>query len=319
MNLIDIYKELKNDLHYIEDELHRTVDTPHMLMKQTSAHLLHAGGKRIRPMFVLLGGKNGNYDLEKLKAVAVALELIHMATLVHDDVIDDAERRRGKLTVKAKWDNQIAMYTGDYIIAQALSYITQLDNPRIHQVLSKAIVEMCLGEIEQIRALYQWNQSLRTYFLRIKRKTALLMAVSCQLGGLVCDTSEEVTQALYRYGYYVGMAFQITDDILDFTGTEKQLGKPAGSDLLQGNITLPVLASFKDPVVRNLIISEFDQKNPNMSQIIELVKTSGGITFAKEIAQRYLHKARETVLQLNSAKSQETFMSITQFIEQRNY
>lgn len=319
MNLIDIYKELKNDLHYIEDELHRTVDTPHILMKQTSAHLLHAGGKRIRPMFVLLGGKNGDYDLEKLKAVAVALELIHMATLVHDDVIDDAESRRGKLTVKAKWDNQIAMFTGDYIIAQALSYITQLDNPRIHQVLSKAIVEMCLGEIEQIKALYQWNQSLKTYFLRIKRKTALLMAVSCQLGGLVCDTSEEVSRALYRYGYYVGMAFQITDDILDFTGTEKQLGKPAGSDLLQGNITLPVLASFKDSVVRDKIIGEFDQKKPNMVQIIELVKTSGGITCANEIAQRYLQKARETVQQLNSSKSQETFMRITQFIEQRNY
>lgn len=319
MNLLDIYKELKNDLHYIEDELHRTVDTPHPLMKQTSAHLLHAGGKRIRPMFVLLGGKNGDYDLEKLKSVAVALELIHMATLVHDDVIDHADTRRGKLTVKAKWDNQIAMVTGDYIFAQALGYITHLENPRIHQVLSKSIVDMCLGEIEQIKDQYQWNQSLKTYLLRIKRKTALLMAISCQLGGLVCGSSEEVSRALYRYGYYVGMAFQITDDILDFTGTEKQLGKPAGSDLLQGNITLPVLASFKNTVIREMIINEFDQRDPNMSRIIELVKNSGGISCAKEIAQKYLHKARESVKHLSSANSQETFMGITHFIEQRNF
>jgi heptaprenyl diphosphate synthase len=319
MNLLEIYKELNSDIKLIEDELHQSVYTPHALMKETSTHLLKAGGKRIRPVFVLLGGKNGDYDLDRLKSVAVALELIHMATLVHDDVIDNAETRRGQLTVKSKWDNRVAMYTGDYIMAKALGYITHLKDPRIHQILAKAIVDMCLGEVEQIQALYQWNQSFKTYFLRIKRKTALLMAISCQLGGLACHTSEEVSRALYRYGYYVGMAFQITDDILDFTGTEKQLGKPAGSDLLQGNITLPVLASFRDPDVRKQIISEFDTGAPNMARVIDLVKRSGGIHCAKGIARKYLAKAKESLHDLSSTTSKDTFLKITQFIEQRNF
>lgn len=212
MKLIEIYKELKHDLQLIEDTLYNTINTPHKLMNETSSHLLHAGGKRIRPVFVLLGGKCGEYDIEQLTKLAVSLELIHMATLVHDDVIDNADRRRGQLTVKSKWDNRVAMYTGDYIFSKALSNLTMIKNPRVHQILAKAINDMCLGEIEQIRALYQWDQSLRTYLLRIKRKTALLMAVSCQLGGIICQANESVVKGLYDYGYYVGMAFQITDD-----------------------------------------------------------------------------------------------------------
>lgn len=321
MKLVDIYKELKDDLGLIEDELHRAIQTPHVLMEETSAHLLKAGGKRIRPIFVLLGGKQGTYDIERLKSVAVALELIHMASLVHDDVIDDAQTRRGIHTVKAKWDNKIAMYTGDYIFANALHYISQLQNTTLHQVLSKAIVDMCYGEIEQIRALYVWDQSIKTYFQRIKRKTALLMAVSCQLGGVACQADEKSLRALYRYGYNVGMAFQITDDILDFTATEKQLGKPAGSDLLQGNITLPVLAAFNDPVIRSSIMAEFSDNTsrPNIPQIIEWVKKSGGIDCSKEVAKKYLQKARDAVLSLPERKSRNTLTHIADFIEQRNF
>ncbi|EGL82858.1 heptaprenyl diphosphate synthase component II [Caldalkalibacillus thermarum TA2.A1] len=319
MNLMDIYQELKDDIHVIEQELFRSIDSHYPLIEEAASHLLKAGGKRIRPVFVLLGGKSGVYDIERLKHVAVALELIHMATLVHDDVIDDAETRRGKPTVKAKWDNRVAMYTGDFIFAQALSRITRLSDPRVHQILSKAIVDMCVGEIEQIQALYQWNQSLKTYFMRIKRKTALLMAISCQLGGLVCNAPEPVVRALYRYGYYVGMAFQITDDILDFTGSEKQLGKPAGSDLRQGNITLPVLASFRNPAIRDAIINEFKSGSPDMPKIINLIKQSGGIHVAKTIAQRYLEKARRSLEDLQSVYSKKTFIQITDFIEQRTY
>lgn len=319
MNLMDIYVDLKDDLAVIERELYRSIESEYPLMQETSSHLLKAGGKRIRPVFVLLGGKTGQYDIERLAHVAVALELIHMATLVHDDVIDDAATRRGRPTVKSKWDNRTAIYTGDYILARALERITHLTEPRIHRILSKAMVDMCVGEIEQIEALYQWNQSFKTYFWRIRRKTALLMAISCQLGGLVSQAQEKVVQALYRYGYYVGMAFQITDDILDFTGTEKQLGKPAGSDLKQGNITLPVLASFRDPAVRQAVINEFNTGSPNIPKIINLIIQSGGVTIAKKIAQRYLAKARKALHDLESMYSRETLTRIADFIEQRTY
>src|SRR5690625_688725 len=141
MQLLDIYARLKNDIQQVEQELEHTVRSDHQLLNKTSLHLLKAGGKRIRPVFVLLAGEFGNYDVERLKKVAVALELIHMATLVHDDVIDDAITRRGKLTVKSKWDNRIAMYTGDYILAKSLLKVTELSEPRIHQILSKAMIE----------------------------------------------------------------------------------------------------------------------------------------------------------------------------------
>lgn len=319
MNLMDVYNDLKEDLEVVERELYRSIDTGFPLLAETASHLLKAGGKRLRPVFVLLGGKMGTYDLSRLTHVAVALELIHMATLVHDDVIDDAATRRGKPTVKAKWDNRTAIYTGDYILAQALYRVTHLDDPRIHQILSKAMVDMCVGEIEQIEALYQWNQSLKTYFWRIRRKTALLMAISCQLGGLVSQAQEHVVQALYRYGYYVGMAFQITDDILDFTGTEKQLGKPAGSDLKQGNITLPVLVSFRDPQVREAVIKEFKSGTPNIPEIINMIIQSGGVALAKQVAQRYLEKARRALQDLEPVYSRNSLLQITHFIEQRTY
>lgn len=319
MNLLDIYKELKSDIQFIEDELNNSLDTMQPLLQESSVHLLHAGGKRIRPVFVLLGGKNGDYDLEQLKHVAVSLELLHMATLVHDDVIDHADTRRGQPTVKAKWDNRVAMYTGDYILAKALAMICKISDQRVHQILAKSLNEMCLGEIEQIRALYDWNQNLRTYLLRIKRKTALLMAVSCQLGGLACHVSEAQSKALYDFGYNVGMAFQITDDILDFTGTQKQLGKPAGSDLMQGNITLPVIAAFEDKQVRQTIIQEFKEQRPNMPHVIKLIKKSGGIEKAKTLAQQYLAKARVSLNKLENPRSRDMFQKITSFIEKRNF
>ncbi|WP_202080007.1 polyprenyl synthetase family protein [Caldalkalibacillus salinus] len=319
MNLLEIYKELKKDIQHIEEEIHGVLDTQQKELKRASVHLLNAGGKRIRPVFVLLGGKNGQYDIDRLAHVAVALELIHMATLVHDDVVDHADTRRGKPTVKAKWNNKMAMYTGDYIISKALQRLTAIDNPLVHQILSKAIVDMCMGEVEQIKAQYEWNQTMRQYFLRIKRKTALLMAVSCQLGGLAGHVSEQEARALYRFGYYVGMAFQITDDILDFTGTEKQLGKPAGSDLMQGNITLPVLACFHDHEVRQEIITEASKHQPDMERVIQIVKLNGGIQYANQIAQRYLAKARQSIHTLSNSRSQDMFYKITQFVEQRHF
>lgn len=231
---------LNSDIDIIEKELEAKIQANSLLLKEASLYTLQAGGKRIRPVFVLLAGKFGNYDIEILKNVAVALEFIHMASLVHDDVIDDAELRRGKPAIKTKWGNKVAMYTGDYILALSLEIITKVKQPAVHQILANTIVEVCIGEIEQIRDKYRFNQNFRDYFRRIKRKTALLIATSCQLGAIAAGAKEDIHKKLFRFGYYVGMSYQIIDDILDFTSTEKALGKPAGGDLLQGNITAPV-------------------------------------------------------------------------------
>src|SRR5690625_1703817 len=217
MKLAKTYGYLKKDLTKIEKALNESIQAEHPVLRNASTQLLQAGGKRIRPIFVILSGKFGQFDIERIKTVAVTLELIHMATLVHDDVVDEAELRRGKDTVKKKHGNRIAMYTGDYILARALEHITEIKHPDIHKILSKALVEVCIGEIEQIQDKYDYEQNVRNYFRRIKRKTALLIATSCQLGALASGASTRDANLLYRYGYYIGMSYQIIDDILDFT------------------------------------------------------------------------------------------------------
>ncbi|WP_145131983.1 polyprenyl synthetase family protein [Paenibacillus sp. Y412MC10] len=324
MKRLDIFGLLKKDMNQIEQELFRSIEGDHELLNETSMHLLKAGGKRLRPVFVLMGGKFGSYDLDKLKHVAVPLELIHMASLVHDDVIDDAETRRGQLTVKSKWDNKIAMYTGDYIYARALLLATKLENPKIHQILSKAMVEMSIGEMEQIRDFFNTKQSIRRYLLRIRRKTALLIAISCQLGAVAADAEPKVGNLLYRYGYNVGMAFQIQDDLLDLCGTEKQIGKPPGSDIRQGNITLPVLYALEDEAVREPLLKEIavirEQNGEcDVSAAVSLIKSSTGIARSEELATRYINKALEALDRLPNQRTKKNLRDIAHFVTKRSY
>lgn len=320
MNYKTVYSILQKDLKKIEYELEHVLDAKSPLLKQSSLHYLQAGGKRIRPVFVILSAKFGRYNFELVKDVAVSLELIHMASLIHDDVIDDAYTRRGKPTVKAKWDNKIAMYTGDYILARALEIITNLDNVDAHKILSKTMVELSIGEIEQIRDKYNFNQSITNYFRRIKRKTALLIAASCQLGGIAADLPKDMHENLYKFGYYAGMAFQITDDILDFTSTEDKLGKPAGEDLLQGNITLPVLFAMKNPMLKAEIVKVHELiDSKELKNLIELIKKTDAIDKSLQVSDLYLQKAYKILNELPMNGTKALLSTMLKFIGKRNF
>lgn len=322
MKRLHIFGMLSKDMDQIEQELYASVRGDDDLLTETSLHLLKAGGKRLRPVFVLMGGQFGRYDLDKLKRIAIPLELIHSASLVHDDVIDDAETRRGMPTVKAKWDNQIAMYTGDYIYAKALALVAELPNPLIHRILSRALVEMSIGEMEQIRDFFNADQSVRHYLRRIRRKTALLIAISCQLGALAADAGPDVSRLLYNYGYNVGMAFQIRDDLLDLSGTEKQIGKPPGSDMRQGNITLPVIYTLEDKAVREELLRELQyvREGPGGSQrALELVLQGDGIRRAEDLAARYMNKALDALAGLPDNKTKRSLREIAFFVTGRAY
>ncbi|KRE69271.1 polyprenyl synthetase family protein [Paenibacillus sp. Soil750] len=323
-NLLDIYARKRKDISAIEKELEESVNNDHSLLRETSIHLLKAGGKRIRPVFVLLSGEFGHYELQTMKNVAVPLELIHMASLVHDDVIDDANTRRGQLTVRSKWDNRIAMFTGDYIFARALGVITQIPDPRIHQIMSKAIVEMSIGEMEQIRFFFHSEQTIRDYLLRIRRKTALLIAISCQLGAMASGAPDWLSTKLYNFGYNVGMAFQIRDDILDLTGTEKQIGKPPGSDVKQGNITLPVILTLQDPALKPMILTELDRIHKldgqtDVSRFLEMIRGSAGIKEADRLSQVYIDKAISSLDTLPDNQAKKDLIEIAHFIGNRSY
>ena len=315
-----MYSFLNSDINIIEKELEETIQPESLLLKQASMHTLQAGGKRIRPVFVLLAGKFGHYDIHVMKNVAVALELIHMASLVHDDVIDDADLRRGQPTVKSKWDNKIAMYTGDFVFALALELMTNINNFDAHKILANTIVEVTVGEVQQIKDKYRFNQNLKDYLRRIKRKTALLIAVSCQLGAVAAGVEEYYHKKLFQFGYYVGMSYQIIDDILDFTSTEKELGKPAGSDLLQGNITAPALFAMNN----RYILSEIEKVHDNMEperigHIISLIKQSGAIEESFALSDRYLDKALTVLEELPENKAKKTLKDIAKFIGRRKF
>lgn len=318
MKLKMMYSFLNSDINIIEKSLEETVKGESPLLQEASLHLLQAGGKRIRPVFVLLAAKFGHYDIHVIKDVAVALELIHMASLVHDDVIDDAELRRGRPTIKSKWDNRFAMYSGDYIFAKGMELMTNIKDPIAHKILSNTIVELTIGEIEQIKDKYRFDQNLKDYLLRIKRKTALLIAASCQLGAVAAGVDEKLHRKLYRFGYYVGMSYQITDDVLDFTGSEKELGKPAGGDLLQGNITLPVLFAMKDENLCSEIVKVYEgMSQDEIVKVIDLIKGSDAIEKSIKISDRYLNKALKVLEDLPNNRARKTLRDIALYIGKR--
>lgn len=323
MNVTDIYTDLQMELQAIESRLAAVVHTEEQTLHQACLHLLHAGGKRLRPVFVLLSGRYGVASFDVLKEVAVVLELIHMATLVHDDVIDCADMRRGSPTVKAEWNEQVAMRTGEFLFARALQQMAQFPQPEVQRILSKAILHMCLGEIRQIEDQFKRDISLKQYLRRIKRKTSLLIAVSCQLGALVSEAPPSVAQKLYQYGYSIGMAFQIIDDILDFTSDEHVLGKPAGNDVKQGNVTLPFLYAQQmgTEADRARLLDYLESKGEAvpLPEVVAIVKKSGGLAYAFQISERYLAKAEEAIRQLPSDSSGQALEAVAHYILQRSY
>lgn len=321
LKVLSLYTNFRKDLNYIEKELEKSVRSASPTIQEASLHLLKAGGKRIRPIFVLLAAEFGEFSLEKVSKVAVALELVHMASLVHDDVIDNSDMRRGHPTVKAKWNNRIAMYTGDYIFAQALVSIGDIEIRELHQLFAKTMLEICEGEVIQIEHQRAVDQSLRDYLRRIKRKTALLLSSSCELGAIVAGADEEVISRMRQFGYYAGMSFQITDDILDFTATDKELGKPAGSDLLNGHLTLPALFLREDPVFKQYMNRAFESSltEKERKEMLKYVRESSAIERSIDVSNLYLEKAREQLEDLPNIKAKEAFIKIANFIGERKF
>lgn len=229
----DLFKLVRKEMELVEQSLYQHVNTSEQVLSEASTHLIKAGGKRIRPGFALLVARMYRDDIGYAIPLATALELVHMATLVHDDVIDNSEVRRGTGTVKRLWGNRVAIYAGNFVFARALDLIASYNRQDILEVVADASMKICQGEIEQMLSCFNVNLGLKNYLRRIERKTALLISLSCQVGAMLSTSNPKEIEALRRYGYDLGLAFQITDDILDFVADEATLGKPTGSDIRQ--------------------------------------------------------------------------------------
>ncbi|MGI6513303.1 MAG: polyprenyl synthetase family protein [Syntrophomonadales bacterium] len=322
MHSQEFFTPIKRELQKMEEELVRAVDTRQPLLKQASSHLIHAGGKRLRPAFVLLTGSCFTSKIDHLIPMAVAMELVHMATLVHDDVIDNSLSRRGRDTVKARFGNRMSIYSGDYMLAKALHKVSEYCRADLMKIITETSVKVCQGEIVQLQSVFDVEQGITDYLRRIERKTALLISVACQVGALLTDASPPMVRAMRRFGYYLGMSFQITDDILDYTADDSVLGKPTGSDIKQGIITLPALYALRNspeaPELR-AILSSPDNAARHAERAISIVKSSGGIEYSQNMAERYIDKAQLMLEQIPSSQARTALSRIADFICIRDY
>lgn len=281
--------------------------------------VLGGGGKLLRPALALLAGRFGAYNLHLLVPLAASVELLHTATLVHDDVIDNSNRRRGRPTVNSTFQNSTTVMLGDYLFAHAADQVVRTDNLRVVRLFSNTLMIMAKGEIRQDLAAYDGRQSIRDYFHRIGGKTASLFATACEGGAIVAEAPEPWTEALRSYGYNFGMAFQVVDDILDFTGEEEEMGKPVGSDLMQGTLTLPsLLLMEKSPGPNNSIQRYLDKPGrERLAQAVAAVRDSGILEEARSIAADFSAKACAALSPLPDNPEKQTLLDLANYILQR--
>ncbi|GAW90865.1 polyprenyl synthetase family protein [Calderihabitans maritimus] len=305
------------ELYQVEENLHQAVASAEGPVAEMCSRVLRSGGKRLRPMLVLAAGKCFGPVSPGMIKVAVAVELIHMASLIHDDVIDVSSTRRGRPTLNACWGNRVSILTGDFLFAKAFRLLVENQLFDVLRLVTRTVEDMCEGEVEQVIGEFDINQTEENYFSRIRKKTANLIAMCCQAGALIAEKDQEKVEALYEYGLNLGCAFQIIDDILDFIGKPEQLGKPAGLDLAQGNLTLPVLALLRDPFHRSWLQKELlqDKMDGELRQrIVEAVISSGALAYARAVASYYQKKAKQALAVLPVSQYRNLLMNLAELV-----
>lgn len=319
-----MFDVIKQDLEVLNEGLVEAVSSPVELVNEVGTHLVTAGGKRIRPALCLLAARGGqNFSLDKVLPLAEAMELIHTASLVHDDVIDAADTRRGEPTANAKWNNQIAILGGDYIFARAFALVAKGGyGDYVSKRLAELVENLSVGEIIQDNTVYQAVKDLDNYYNRIQKKTADFLEICCELGGIVGGLSKDDTKKLAEYGHCIGMAFQITDDVLDIMQTSEQIGKPAGNDIRQGIVTLPVIHALNvsaDAEELANIVTDSEMTNEMVERALTIVRETDGVEIAKAKADAYLEQARQAIPAGLPEEIRDAFVQVADFIGDRDF
>lgn len=318
MDLNDIYKPIDDGLSIIEKSLKAEADVNVDLLAQLLEYMLDNSGKRIRPALTLLAGKFFNYDIEKLRLMGTGVELLHNATLVHDDIVDNAPIRRGKPSIVAEWGKGSALLLGDYLFARAGVLVASTGNIRVTKLFSETLMTISGGELSQVDIDYNIKQARQNYYNWIAAKTARLFSTSVETGAILTGASEELVNAFNRYGHYFGMAFQIVDDILDFIGKETELGKPVGSDLIEGAVTLPSILYAEAHQHDTLIKEVIARRDPEMvANVVEKVKNSSVIEESFTIARDFCEKACRSLDPLPDNEYRKSLTDLAYFIVDR--
>ena len=319
MPLSTIYQLIQEDLVLVEDRLKSISEVDFPWLAELLDYSLKGGGKRIRPALTLLSGKFYDYNLGSLLPMATAVELMHTATLVHDDAVDNSLVRHGRPTINKVWGEDKAVLLGDYLFAKAGEFAADTGNLRVIKLFSQTLQTISSGELSQSFNAFNLEQTRQDYFQRISRKTASLFSLATESGAVLSQAPEKSVKVLKGYGYNFGIAFQIVDDILDFIGTEEEMGKPVGSDLAQGTLTLPAMLVLEhypeDNPVKRVFQNEDRQKNIELA--IELVRDSSIVSESYEIASEYCSKACQSLELLADNASRRALIELADYVVSR--
>ena len=276
MSIASIYKPIQQPMAQVEERLGKFSRDGLPWMEEPLKYVLQGGGKRIRAAVTLLAGKFYRYNPEQLIPMATAIELFHNATLVHDDAVDKSLMRRGKPTVSSLWGGGIAVLLGDYLFSNSADLVSSIGNLRVVRLFAQTLMKISSGQLRETFSAYNWRQNRQDYYEQIGSKTASLFSAATEAGAILSEAPEEAVEALKTYGHNLGMAFQIVDDILDFVGDEEEMGKPVGSDLLQGTVTLPAILLMENHPQDNPIKKLFENRRDRaeVQQVIGMVRNS---------------------------------------------
>ncbi|MGB2695698.1 MAG: polyprenyl synthetase family protein [Dehalococcoidia bacterium] len=320
MRVASIYEPVQEELAEVEATLKSVAQNEDPRLEKLLAHVLSTGGKRLRPTIALLAGHLGDYRPELLVPLASSIELLHTATLVHDDVIDDSDTRRGRSTTNATHHNAVAVMLGDYMFAHAADLICRTESIEVVKLFSRTLMAMASGELTQDMSAYEYGQDTMVYFHRIAGKTASLFATSAEGGAMIAAVPDDSREALRNYGENVGMAFQVVDDILDFTGDESALGKPAGGDLMQGTLTLPALLLMERQPEDNPISKLFAnrERTEHLAEAIALIRDSDIPDESYTVARDFRDRAVAALDPLADSPARTALIEIADEVISRN-
>ncbi len=314
-----LYNNIMKDLEKVEEELRLFSRSPNKLISDISTYLFQSNGKRIRPALLLLCSKLLGYKGKEHILMSTLVEAIHTASLIHDDIIDNSKTRRGRESTHAKWGPNITVLLGDYLYIKALGLSLQSQHRQIIQILTSISARMVEGELTEYYLSGNLDLAEKDYLDIINKKTASLFSASCQIGGILGKASKKEENYLAEYGENLGMSFQIIDDLLDFTGDEKLLGKPVLSDLSEGRITLPLIYTLQNDgrENRNRVVELMKQKNQDkesLEEILKIVKSNGALDYTYKKAEEFSHKSREIISQFPKSTHQKALSLLSEFI-----
>ena len=317
-----IQAPVREDLDRVLEELRRIVLSDFRPVEEVNDYLLLARGKLFRPTLLLLSNRVGDRIDERAPTMAAVVELTHLATLVHDDSVDHSVLRRGMPTVNALWNHQTAVIMGDYLYSRSISELARFGRVELIQVLAKAANEMSVGELRQLTSCDALEFTEDDYFRLIASKTASLMSAACEMGAMIGD--ESYREPLSRYGFQLGMAFQIADDLLDYTVAEEITGKPSGQDLREHKMTLPLIHALErmsaaDRAVVTAFFADPDPKDDAIARIVALVERQGGLDYALQRANEFAERAAAELVGMPDGPATESLREAVAYVVGRNH